>query len=214
MKLQLALDFPSLAPSLHLLGQVREFFDIVEVGTPLILAEGMRAVTALKRAAEGLALVADLKIMDAGDLEARIALDAGADLVTVLALAHEETIQRVIEAARRAGREAMVDLIGVDDPSARLSALTRAGVELVCCHTAFDRQGSGERPTAMLSAVRRAAPAMRIAVAGGIEPRRIRELLPFAPEIVIVGGYVARAPNPHAAAKALREALEEEARPT
>jgi len=203
MKLQLALDFPSLAPSLHLLGQVREFFDIVEVGTPLILAEGMRAVTALKRAAEGLALVADLKIMDAGDLEARIALDAGADLVTVLALAHEETIQRVIEAARRAGREAMVDLIGVDDPSA-----------LVCCHTAFDRQGSGERPTAMLSAVRRAAPAMRIAVAGGIEPRRIRELLPFAPEIVIVGGYVARAPNPHAAAKALREALEEEARPT
>ncbi len=213
MKLQLALDFPSLDSSLRLLQQVREFIDIVEVGTPLILAEGMRAVAALKRAAEGLALLADLKIMDAGDLEARIALEAGADLVTVLALAHGETIRRVVEAVRRAGKQAMVDLIGVEDPSERLAVLQRAGADLVCCHTAFDRQASGESPTAMLAEVRRAAPTLRLAVAGGIEPARIQELLPFAPEIVIVGGYLANAPDPRAAARALREAYADAAGP-
>ena len=206
MKLQLALDFPSLDSSLRLLEQVRELFDIVEVGTPLVLAVGMRAVSALKHASHGLTILADLKIMDAGDLEARIALEAGADIVTVLALAHAETIRGVVEAAHRAGKEAMADLIGVADPSAHLELLQRSGVDLVCCHTAFDRQSSGESPTASLAAVRRAAPNMKIAVAGGIDPVRIRELLPFAPEIVIVGGYVARASDPRAAAQALREA--------
>ncbi len=203
MKLQLALDLPSLDRSLALVERVGELFEILEVGTPLIYAEGMRAVRELRPRFAGL-LLADLKIMDAGELEARIALEAGADLVTVLAAAHLETIARVAEAARRAGREAMADLIGLEEPVSRLAILSRAGIDLVCCHTAFDRQGSGENPTATVEALRRAAPSLRIAVAGGIDPARLTELLPFSPEIVVVGGYLTNAAEPRAAAEALR----------
>lgn len=206
MRLQLALDSPSLESALRLLSLTADLADIVEVGTPLILAEGMRAIAGLRRRFTG-PLLADLKIMDAGELEARMAIDAGADLVTVLAAAHEETLALVADVARRAGKESMADLIGVADPVARLAVIGSAGVDLVCCHTAFDRRESGASPTEALAAVRRALPSARLAVAGGITPCRIGELRPFSPEIVVVGGFVAGANDPRAAIIALRAAL-------
>ena len=41
--------------------------------------------------------------MDAGEHEANLAFAAGADIVTVLGVSHDETIRGVVAAARRAG---------------------------------------------------------------------------------------------------------------
>src|SRR5271169_2406278 len=103
MKLQLALDHLQLSDALGLLERAADLIDIVEAGTPLLLSEGVRAVREIRRRFPPLTVLADFKIMDAGELEASLAFDAGADIVTVLGAAEDVTIRRACEAARAAG---------------------------------------------------------------------------------------------------------------
>ena len=52
--------------------------DWLEAGTPLILAEGLHGVRALRERFPEVPIVADLKTMDAGYLEAELMAKAGA----------------------------------------------------------------------------------------------------------------------------------------
>ena len=126
-ELQIALD-GELAAALDVLAQVQPYVDIAEIGTPLIFREGMRAVREIRAAYPGLTLVADLKIMDAGLAEADIAFCAGADRVTVMALASDATIAGALASARSRGKRVMVDMMQVADPLARGAATAGAGL--------------------------------------------------------------------------------------
>ena len=53
----------------------------------------MEAVRRIERSFTAKTLLADLKIMDAGEGEASLAFEAGAGIVTVLGVAHDETIR-------------------------------------------------------------------------------------------------------------------------
>jgi 3-hexulose-6-phosphate synthase len=207
MKLQLALDATSLTAALSVMEATADLVDIIEVGTPLVLHEGAAAVREMKRRWPRLLVLADFKIMDAGDLEARVAFDAGADIVTVLAVAETETVRRACGAARAAGRSVMVDMIAVKNSAARAGEMLDAGCDYLCCHTAYDVQSAGHSPLSSLKLLREAAPRARIAVAGGVTPERIAALIAYGPEIVIVGGYVANAKDPRAAVQAVRAAF-------
>ena len=92
MKLQVAMDVLTTKDALELAGKAAPHVDIIELGTPLIKAEGLSAITAIKEAHPDKIVFADLKTMDAGELEADIAFSAGADLVTVLGVAGDSTI--------------------------------------------------------------------------------------------------------------------------
>ena len=76
MELQLALDFISIEDSIELLKEVGDSIDIVEIGTPFIVKDGMRAVREVRRAFPDLKILADLKIMDAGKEETACAVEA------------------------------------------------------------------------------------------------------------------------------------------
>ena len=92
MKLQLAIDLLSVPDALSLLHKVAPYVDVIELGTPLIKQEGMNVVTDIKAAYPEKLVFADMKTMDAGELEADIAFKAGADIMTVLGLAGDSTI--------------------------------------------------------------------------------------------------------------------------
>lgn len=77
--LQIALDFLSLDKALKVAAVTYFYADIIEAGTPLIKSEGIRVVETLKKNFQIKQIFADLKIMDAGTIEAKMAFDAGAD---------------------------------------------------------------------------------------------------------------------------------------
>src|SRR3982751_6813395 len=79
---------------------LRAGVDWLEAGTPLIIAEGMHGVRALRSRFPGVPIVADLKTMDGGYLEAEMMARAGATHVVVMARAHPETITCVVKAGR------------------------------------------------------------------------------------------------------------------
>lgn len=113
MKIQFAIDTLTTAHALELAAAAAPHVDVLELGTPLIKAEGLPAITAMKEAFPDKIVFADLKTMDAGELEADIAFQAGADLVTVLGVADDSTIAGAVKAAKAHGKGIVVDLIGV-----------------------------------------------------------------------------------------------------
>lgn len=119
-KMQLALDELGLDAALALAEQVRSYVDIIEAGTPLLLREGMRAVQALRNAFPEKEILADVKIMDAGEYEASIAFEAGADYCTVLGCTDLITIGGCLQAAQKYDRHVFVDMICVDDLAGRV----------------------------------------------------------------------------------------------
>ncbi len=211
MRLQLAIDTLRLDEAEALVARVRDLVDVVEVGTPLVIREGVGAVRRLRAAFPGLVLLADLKIADGGYLEATLGLEAGARIVTVLAAAADATIREVVRAARERGGEAMVDLLGVEDLARRAREVDALGVDLVCLHTAVDVQaGTADLAGAALQGLLQVKAALRnarTAVAGGITLERCADLAALGPDVVVVGSAITRAADPRAAAAAVRAAL-------
>jgi 3-hexulose-6-phosphate synthase len=177
---------------------------MAEIGTPLILREGAAAIRAVRAAYPDLPLVADFKIMDAGEEEAAIAFDAGANMVTVLGVAGNATVAGAVKAARRCGGQVMVDLIQVATPAARSRDLLAAGCDYVCVHTAFDDRNS---PLAALHELRQNLPDAPLAVAGGINLDNIDAVATLKPALVIAGSAITRSDDPAATARAIRKRM-------
>jgi 3-hexulose-6-phosphate synthase len=205
MKLQLALD-GDIESSLTIMRATYQYVDIAEIGTPLVYREGVAAVRRLRAAFPDATLLADLKIMDAGDEEAAIAFDAGCDIVTALGVTHDATLRGALSAARRYGGQIMVDLIGVPDVDDRIPALAAMGCHYLCVHTAHDLQNV-ESPLAQLQHIRRQWPNVPLAVAGGIKLSNVDSVLALNPEIVVVGGAITQAGDPAQAAAAFRDRI-------
>ena len=205
--LQVALDFINLSQALRAAREaVAGGATWVEAGTPLLKSEGMAAVRALRAEFPQLTVIADLKIMDAGRVEVEMAAKAGANVVTVLAAASDETIAECVEAGRSYDALVQVDLIGCGTPVERARRAEELGAAIVGIHTAIDEQMVGADPLETLRAVREAV-GCRIAVAGGINSETAPEAVKAGADIVIVGGAITKAPDATAAARTLVEAM-------
>ena len=206
MKLQLALDTVNIQDALGIIEETIEFIDIVEIGTPMIIRYGIEPVLAVKRQFPLLQVLADLKIMDAGEYEANIAFEAGADIVTVMGVSHDETIIGTIKSARSAGKKILVDMMCVKDMDDRSKKLVGYGANYICVHTATDVQAS-ESPYQDLVVVHDAVGFEHCAIAGGITLDTVGQLHEYKPGIVIVGGGITGQLKKGDAAAAIRKAL-------
>lgn len=131
---------------------MRAGVDWLEAGTPLILAEGLHGVRALRREFPDVPIVADLKTMDGGYLEAEMMARAGATHVVVMARAHEETIRCVVKAGRDFGVKVMGDNLGCPDMVAGAKWLEELGCDFVIHHIGYDeRRGVAARGLRMPS---------------------------------------------------------------
>ena len=209
MKLQLALDTFSIQQSLNILEELADVVDIVEIGTPMIVRDGVHAVKAVKTAFPKLSVLADVKIMDGGKQEAESAFEAGADIVTVLAVAEDQTIKNVVESGKQYGRQVMADMIAVRDFAARANVLDTFGLDYMCVHTAFDIQHTGQSPLYELKRLKETVKHTKTAVAGGIKPETLSEIVEQKPDIVIVGGEIASSNDKRAIAVAMKNTMNE-----
>ena len=206
--LQVALDFMNLHRALKVAEEaVAGGADWLEAGTPLIKAEGLDAVRALKRQFPKYTIVADMKTVDVGRLEVEMAAKAGADVVVVLAISDEATIREAVEAAHNYGCRVMADLLFVNDPVKRACWLREMGVDYVCVHVSIDQQMRGMKPLDVLEQVV-AAIGSGVAVAGGINSETAAEAVRRGAEIVIVGGAIIKAPDAREATRKIRRAMD------
>ena len=138
---QISLDITSIDEALdHARRAVRAGVDWLEAGTPLILAEGLRAVQALRREFPHHPIVADLKTMDGGYLEAEMMAKAGATHVVVMARAHPATVKMVVKAGQDYGIQVMGDDLACEDKPAAARAMEDLGVNYIVHHIGYDER--------------------------------------------------------------------------
>src|SRR5215469_8094206 len=138
---QISLDLTNIDEALETAAlAMRAGVDWLEAGTPLILAEGLHGVKALRKAFPGIPIVADLKTMDGGYLEAEMMARAGATHVVVMARAHAETIKVAVKAARDYGIKIMGDNLGCEDKVAASRMMEDLGVDYIVHHTGYDER--------------------------------------------------------------------------
>ncbi|MCL2016853.1 MAG: 3-hexulose-6-phosphate synthase [Defluviitaleaceae bacterium] len=205
MKLQLALDLVDTKGAIEVVKEVGEYVDVVEIGTPVIINEGLHAVKAVKDAFPNIDILADLKVMDAGAYEVSVAAKAGASIVTILAAAEDVTIKGAVAEAKKLGKQILVDMIAVKDLAGRAKELDALGVDYICVHTGYDGQAEGENPMAALKVIKDNVKNSKTAVAGGIKLDTIESVVAAKPDLVIVGGGITGADDKVAAAKKFRE---------
>ena len=206
MKLQVAMDVLTVDAALELAGKVAEYVDIIELGTPLVKNAGLSAVTAVKTAHPDKIVFADMKTMDAGELEAGIAFSAGADLVSVLGSADDSTIAGAVKAAKAHNKGVVVDLIGVADKVTRAKEARALGAKFVEFHAGLDEQAKpGYNLEVLLSAGERAR--VPFSVAGGVNISTINAVQRAGADVAVVGGSIYSADDPALAAKELRAAI-------
>src|SRR6185436_6123118 len=138
---QISLDVTNIPEALETARLARRAgVDWLEAGTPLIIAEGMNGVRALRKEFPGVPIVADLKTMDGGYLEAEMMAKAGATHVVVMARAHAETIKCVVKAGRDFGVKVMGDNMVCEDKAAASRWMEDLGVDYIVHHTGFDER--------------------------------------------------------------------------
>ncbi|MCI2958907.1 orotidine 5'-phosphate decarboxylase [Agromyces atrinae] len=206
MKLQFAMDTLTTEAALELAAAAAPHVDILELGTPLIKSEGLSAIRAIKDAHPDKIVFADLKTMDAGELEADIAFGAGADLVTVLGTAGDSTIVGAVKAATKHGKGIVVDLIGVKDKAARAKEVVELGAQFVEMHAGLDEQAEDGFTFSTLLDDGRAS-GVPFSVAGGVSVSTIESVQDAGADVAVAGGAIYGAPDVGAAAAALRAAI-------
>ena len=142
---QISLDLTSVTEALDNAHKaVRAGVDWLEAGTPLILAEGLRAVESLHQEFPGRPIIADLKTMDGGYLEAEMMAKAGATHVVVMARAHPATIKAVVKAGKDYGVRVMGDDLGCEDKPGAARAMEDLGVDYIVHHVGYDERRDPE----------------------------------------------------------------------
>ena len=172
---------------------IRAGVDWLEAGTPLILAEGLHGVRALRDRFPDIPIVADLKTMDGGYLEAEMMAGAGATHVVVMAQAHEETIKCVVKAGKDCGVEVMGDNLAYKTMVDGARRLEDLGCDYIVHHIGYDeRRGiaaRGERMPSPLDELRAVVDAVKIPVqaVGGLSIDQAIRCPEYGAPLVVLG---------------------------
>ena len=191
---QISLDLISIPEALETARMaLRVGVDWLEAGTPLIIAEGMNGVRALRAEFPETPIVADLKTMDGGWLEAEMMAKAGATHVVVMERAHPETIKVVVQAGKDFGVKVMGDNLAAEDMVAAARRLEDLGCDFVIHHIGYDeRRGlaaAGRPYPSPLDQLRKIVAAVRVPVqaVGGLSIEQAIRTPEYGASVVVLG---------------------------
>lgn len=195
---QISLDITNRAEALATAElALRAGVDWLEAGTPFILAEGAHGVRALRDRFPGVPIVADLKIMDGGYLEAEMMAKAGATHVVVMGRAHPETLKVVVKAGHDYGVKVMGDNLGCPDMVAGARELEDLGCDFVIHHIGYDeRRGiaaAGRVMPSPLDQLRAVVAAVNVPVqaVGGLTLEQAVRTPEYGAPLVVIGAPLA-----------------------
>jgi len=204
--LQVALDLDSFESAEKIINQLpkRERV-LIEAGTPLIKKCGVDIIPKMRELRRSAFFIADLKTLDVGRIEVKIAADATADAVAISGLSTTESINKSLQETQKQGIYSILDMMNVDDIEKKLRSL-KFFPHIVLLHRNVDLETTmaekglaAETKWGNIEDIKKMTKSL-IAVAGGITPDTTREALGKGADIIVVGRYIIKSGDPRRAA--------------
>ena len=208
---QVSLDLMNIEEALQLAeAGVRAGIDWLEAGTPLILAEGLRAVQALKQRFPEHPVVADLKTMDGAGLEAEMMIKAGADYVVVMSRAHWASVKEMVRVAHDLGAMVMADILGEEDKPEAARKMQDLGADWIIHHIGYDERHYVKNisPLDEIDAVL-AASTLPLQAVGGLSIEQALETIRRGASSIVIGAPLAIQPDRFATGDEFEKVLAE-----
>ena len=173
---------------------------LIEAGTPLVKKFGVGVVSKIRELRPDAFIIADLKTLDVGRVEIKMAADQTADAVAISGLGTLESIKKAIHETQKQGIYSILDMMNVDDFEDKLAALPDdLKPDIVLLHRNVDLEtylAEKGKDTSDLSAwgnikaIKSIIDGGLVAVAGGITPDNVEEALDKGADIIIAGRYI------------------------
>ncbi len=199
--LQVALDLDSKEAMAKILGDLPDKERVlIEAGTPLVKKFGVGVVEDIRALRPSAFIIADLKTLDVGRVEIKMAADATADAVAISGLGTIESIKKAIHETQKQGIYAILDMMNVADFEDKLSQLPDdLKPDIVLLHRNVDletyKAEKGEDVSEMtewgnIKKIKEILGGGLIAVAGGITPDNVEEAIEKGADVIIAGRYI------------------------
>ena len=199
--LQVALDLDNKEAMARILNDIPDKERVlIEAGTPLVKKFGVGVVEDIRALRPSAFIIADLKTLDVGRVEIKMAADATADAVAISGLGTIESIKKAIHETQKQGIYAILDMMNVKDFEAKLSQLPDdLKPDIVLLHRNVDletyKAEKGEDISEMtewgnIKKIKEIIGDGLIAVAGGITPENVEEAIDKGADIIIAGRYI------------------------
>ncbi|MCK9591517.1 MAG: bifunctional 5,6,7,8-tetrahydromethanopterin hydro-lyase/3-hexulose-6-phosphate synthase [Methanoregula sp.] len=208
--LQVALDLVDMGKVAKVLKELPENDHlIIEAGTPLIKKFGLGVISELRKLRPNAFIIADMKILDTGNLEARMAADASADAVVVSGLAPASTMEKAIAEARKVGIYSVVDMLNVQNPAKVIEKL-KVKPDIVELHRAIDTEDTAHAWGDIAAIKKAAGGKLLVATAGGVRVNVVKDALKAGADILVVGRAITASKDIKHAADEFLDKLDKE----
>lgn len=202
--LQVALDHLDTPGALESARLLAPQVDVLEVGTLLCYAEGVRAVQAIREGWPNHIILADLKAADAGGVAAELVYSAGATWMTVICNAPLPTMEAALKVAKLYGpdRDVQVELYG-DWTFEHAQQWLDIGLTQAVYHRGRDAQaaGKGWDDTDLEKIHRLVDMGLSVSVTGGLSPGDLAQFIGISVKAFIAGRSLYGAKDPVFAAQ-------------
>jgi bifunctional enzyme Fae/Hps len=208
--LQVALDLVDMGKVASVLRELPQNDHlIIEAGTPLIKKFGLNVISELRKLRPNAFIIADMKILDTGNLEARMAADASSDAVVISGLAPTSTMEKAITEARKVGIYSVVDMLNVQNPAKVIEKL-KVKPDIVELHRAIDTEDTAHAWGDIAAIKKAAGGKLLVATAGGVRVNVVKDALKAGADILVVGRAITASKDIKHAADDFIDKLEKE----
>ncbi len=198
--LQVALDLDNLEEMERIIESLPDRERIlIEAGTPLVKKFGVGIVSKIRKLKKDAFIIADLKTLDVGRIEVKMAADETADAVAISGLGTQESIEKAVHEAQKQGIYSILDMMNVENFTEKLEKLTFKP-DIVLLHRNVDletmKAERGEEQETMtewgnISEIKEIlGDCGLVAVAGGVVPGKMDQALESGADIIVVGRYI------------------------
>jgi len=208
--LQVALDLVDMNKVSSVLSELPENDHlIIEAGTPLIKKFGLEIIPEIRKFRPNAFIIADMKILDTGNLEARMAADASADAVVISGLAPTSTLEKAIAEAKKTGIYSVIDMLNVPDP-VKVIKILKVKPDIVELHRAIDAEDTAHAWGNIPALKKAAGGRLLVATAGGIRVDVVKDAVKAGADIIVVGRAITASKEIQTAADLFLEQLNRE----
>lgn len=211
--LQVALDLVDMPTVQKVLSELpKNDHLLIEAGTPLIKQFGLSIINEIRKMRPDAFIIADLKTLDTGNLEARMAANSSADAVVVSGLAPINTLEKAIKEAKKTGIYSVIDMLNVDEPVSVLKELAKMDAlpDVVEMHRAIDAESSEYNWGEIPEIKKVGGGKILVATAGGIRQHVVKDALRAGADILVVGRAITASKNVANAAEGFLEEMNSE----